>query len=100
MFGIEAFSFKKLPTLDVFGEQLKIALNDKDKLGIIYGGLTYYILAKHGGAKNIPRIKHHDHNQSPTTRTIYLIKVASGAHLRSKIEKFPLEATTLEKKMA
>ena len=36
-----------------------------------------------------PSIKHQDCNRSPTTPTIYLIKVAGGAHLKSKIEKFP-----------
>ena len=47
--------------------------------------------------KNIPRIKHHDCNRSPTTRIIYLIKTTGGAHLTSYIETFPLEATLLEK---
>ena len=73
MFGIEAFLLKNA-YLRCIWEQLKNALNDKDKLGTIYKGLTHYILAKHEGAKNIPRIKHHDYNRSPTTRTIYLIK--------------------------
>ena len=40
------------------GQQLRNVLNDKGRLGIIYKGLMHFILAKHGGAANIPRIKH------------------------------------------
>ena len=57
MFGIKAFSLKNT-YLRCIGEQLRNALNDKGRLGIIYRGLTYFILAKHRGAENIPRIKH------------------------------------------
>ena len=57
MFGIEAFSLKNA-YLRCIGEQLRNALNDKGKLGIIYRGLTNFILAKHGGVKNKPRIKY------------------------------------------
>ena len=80
MFGIEAFSLKNA-YLRCIGEQLQNALNDKGRLGIIYKGLTHFILAKHGGAANIPRIKHQDCIRSPTTRTLFLIKRAGGAHL-------------------
>ena len=73
MFGIEAFSLKNA-YLRCIGEQLRNALNDKGRLGIIYRGLMHFILAKHGGAKNIPRIKHQDCIRSPTTRTLFLIK--------------------------
>ena len=52
MFGIEAFSLKNA-YLRCIGEQLQNALNDKGRLGIIYRGLTHFILAKHGGAKSI-----------------------------------------------
>ena len=96
LFGIEAFSLKNA-YLRCIGEQLRNALNDKGKLGIIYRGLIHYILAKHGGAKNIPRIKHHDCNRSPTTRTKYLIKTVGGAHLKSDTKIFSLEATPLKK---
>ena len=50
------------------------ALNDTRKLGIIYRGLTHFILAKYGGAQEIPRIKQHDCLRSPTTRTLYLME--------------------------
>ena len=57
MFGIEAFSLQNA-YLRCIGQQLRNVLNDKGTLGIIYKGLTHFILAKHGGAANIPRIKH------------------------------------------
>ena len=95
MFGIEAFSLKNA-YLRCIREQLQNALNDKGRLGIIYRGLTHFILAKHGGAESISRIKYQDCTRSPTTRTLYLIKKAGGAHLRSNIDNFPLKATPLE----
>ena len=95
MFGIEAFSLKNA-YLRCIGEQLRNALNDKGRLGIIYRGLTHFILAKHGGAENIPRIKYQNCTRSPTTRTLFLIKKVRGAHLRSNIDNFPLKATPLE----
>ena len=49
MFGIEAFSLKNA-YLRCIGEQLRNALNDKGRLGIIYRGLTHFILVKYGGA--------------------------------------------------
>ena len=72
MFRIEAFSLKNA-YLRCIGEQLGNALNDKGRLGIIYRGLTHFILAKHGGAEFIPRIKYQDCTRSPTTRTLFLI---------------------------
>src|SRR5665213_2051547 len=58
LFGIEAFS-------------LQNALNDKGRLGKIYHGLTQFILAKFGGSKEIPRIKHYHCIRSPITRTLF-----------------------------
>ena len=95
MFDIEAFSLKNT-YLRCIGEQLSNALNDKGKLEVIHRGLTHFILAKHGGAKNKPKIKHQDCIRSPTTRTLFLIKQAGGAHFRSQIDNFPLKATPLE----
>ena len=95
MFGIEAFSLKNA-YLRCIGEQLRNALNDKGRLGIIYRGLTHFIQAKHGGAENIPRIKYQDCTRSPTTRTLILIKKTRGAHFQSNIDNFPLKATPLE----
>ena len=95
MFGIEAFSLKNA-YLRCIKEQFQNALNDKGRLGIIYKGLTHFVLAKHGGAENIPRIKYQDCIRSPTTRTLFLIKKVGGAHLQSNIDNFLLKATTLE----
>lgn len=73
--------FIKKTYLRCIWEQLRNALNDKSELGTIYRGLTGCRLAKREGAKNLFRIKHHNCNQSPTTKTIYLIKTTGGTHL-------------------
>jgi hypothetical protein len=57
LFGLEAFSLKNA-YLRCISEQLISALNNPDILGIIYKGLIQHILAKYGGAVNIPRITH------------------------------------------
>ena len=92
MFGFEAFSLKNA-YLRCIGEQLRNVLNDKGRLGIIY---KHFILAKHGGAENISRIKYQDCTRSPITKTLFLIKKVGGAHLQSNIDNFPLQATPLE----
>jgi hypothetical protein len=53
---MEAFSIKNA-YLRCIGDQLLHALNDTGHLSTIYRGLTQYILAKYGGAFNIPCIK-------------------------------------------
>jgi hypothetical protein len=55
MFRLEAFSLRNA-YLRCIGEQLRDALNDPGRLGIIYQGLTNYIFAKNSGVQNIPRI--------------------------------------------
>jgi hypothetical protein len=70
LFGLEAFSIKNA-YLTCIGEQLRNALNDTGRLEKIYIGLTNYILAKHGGALKLSRIKQQDCIRSPTTRTLY-----------------------------
>ena len=77
-------------------EQLKEALNDTGKLGIINKGLIHFILAIYGGALNIPRLTSNDCIRSPITRTLYLLKTASGIHLQSMLHNFPLFPTSLE----
>ena len=57
MFGIQACSLHNA-YLRCIGQELRNVQNDKGELRIIYTGLTYFILAKHGGAANIPTIKH------------------------------------------
>ena len=65
LFGLEAFSLKNA-YLRCISEQLIHALNDPGRLEIIYKGLTQHILAKHGGAEDIPCLTHADCSRSPT----------------------------------
>jgi hypothetical protein len=94
-FGMQAFSLQNA-YLRCIGTQLKEALNDTGKLGIIYRGLTHFILATYGGALNIPRLTSHDCIRSPITRTLYLLKTVGGIHLQSTLNNFPLLPTSLE----
>jgi hypothetical protein len=94
-FSMQAFSLQNA-YLRCIGEQLKDALNDTGKLGIIYRGLTHFILATYGGALNIPRLTSHDCIRSPITRTLYLFKTAGGIHLQSTLHTFLLLPTSLE----
>ena len=95
LFGLEAFSLKNA-YLRCNSEQLRNALHDPGRLGIIYKGLIQHILAKHGGAEDVPRIKQHDCIRSLTTRTLFLLKKAGGVHLKSIEENFQLHMTKLE----
>ena len=93
---MEAF-FLKNAYLRCIGEQPRNALNNKGRLGIIYKGLIHYIVAKHGGVEDTPRIKYQNCTRSPTTEIPYLIKKAGGAHLRSTIKKLPIRSYTIGK---
>ena len=73
LFGLEAFSLKNA-YLRCISEQLRNALNDPRRLGIIYKGLIQHILAKYRGEEDIQRIKYQDCTRSPTTRTLFLMK--------------------------
>ena len=64
MFGIQACSLHNA-YLRCIGLELRNVRNDKGGLQIIYTGLTYFILAKHGGAANVPTIKHQHCIYSP-----------------------------------
>ena len=77
MFGIEAFLLKNI-YLQCIEEQFCNAINDVRKIKIIYKGLIHSILAKHGGAKDITKIKHQDCIRSLTIRTLLLIKKTKG----------------------
>ena len=96
LFGLEAFSLKNA-YLRCISEQLRNALNDPGRLGTIYKGLTQHILAKHGGAEDIQRIKYQDCIRSPTTRTLFLMKKEGGVHLKSIETNFQLHTTELER---
>ena len=95
LFGLEAFSSKNA-YLRCIGGQLQNALNDKGRLGRIYNGLTQYILAQHGGADNIPRIKKTDCMKSPITRTFFLLKHEGKVYLKSTLQNFLFDLTPLE----
>lgn len=96
MFGIKAFSLKNA-YLRCIGEQLRHAQNDSDKLGIIYRGLTHFILAKYGGVKTLLRLTPHSCLKSLSSRILYLLKTSGGTHLRSTLSDFPLQVTPLER---
>jgi hypothetical protein len=53
-------------------DQLRDALNDQGHIGIIYRGLTKFIMAKKGSASNL--INKTIHLQIPTIRTITLLE--------------------------
>ena len=82
LFGLEAFLLKNA-YLRCISEKFRNALNDPERLGTIYKGITQHILAKHGGTLNIPRIKYQDCIRSPTTRTLFHLKKEGGIHLKS-----------------
>ena len=85
----------KMPTLDALENHSKVHSTIR-RLGKIYNGLTLYILAKHGGSQNIPRIKKQDCLKSPITRTFFLLKHEGELHLKSIHNNFPLEMAPLE----
>jgi hypothetical protein len=95
MFGLEAFSLRNA-YLRCIGENLRNALNDHGRLGIIFQGLTNYIFAKNGGAQNIPRITQQACIRSPITRTLFLLKHIARTHIRSNKDGFLLSPTQLE----
>jgi hypothetical protein len=95
MFGLEAFSLRNA-YLRCISENLRNALNDIGRLGVIFQGLTNYIFAKNGGAQNIPRIIQQACVRSPITHTIFLLKHIAGIHIRNNKDGFILSPTQLE----
>ena len=95
LFGIKAFSLQNA-YLRCIRKQLQNALNDKGRLGKIYYSLTQFILAKFGGSKEITRIKYHHCVRSPITRTLFLLKHEAGVHLKSTMDSFLLNPSSLE----
>jgi hypothetical protein len=88
-FGLDAFSFKT-EYLTCIGNQLRDALNDPSKLGKIYRGLTYHILAKYEGSQHLPLLTEAACIHSPISRTLLLLKKEAHIHLRGLDPKFPL----------
>jgi hypothetical protein len=87
-FGLNAQSLK-IEYLTCIGKQLRNALNDPRRLGIIYKGLTNHILAKYGGSQHLPLLNKKARLHSPTARTLYLIKHNSLAHIQTDNITFP-----------
>ena len=73
IFDLEVFSLKNA-YLRCIDEKLHNAPNNIVTLGTKYRGLKHFILAKHGGAENISRIKHQNCIKLPNTKTLFLVK--------------------------
>jgi hypothetical protein len=81
-YGLDAHSLKT-EYLTYIGKQLRNALNDPGRLGIIYKGLTNHILAKNGGAQHLPLLKKEACLHFPTTRILYLLKHNGQAYIQT-----------------
>jgi hypothetical protein len=64
-YGLDAHSLK-IEYLTCIGKQLRNALNDPGRLGIIYKGLTNHIFAKYGGSQHLPLLNKEACLHSPT----------------------------------
>jgi hypothetical protein len=95
LFGMNAFSFKNA-YLKCIGEQLRDALNDQGWLGIIYKGLTKFIMAKYGGSTILTTITIAACLHSPITRTKVLL-IENGIQIRSFDQTFHTTSTSIEK---
>jgi hypothetical protein len=95
-FGLNAQSLKT-EYLTCIGKQLRNALNDPGRLGIIYKGLTNHISAKYGGSQFLPLLNKEACLHSPTTRTLYLLKHNGLAHIQTDNIAFPHMDTPLAK---
>jgi hypothetical protein len=93
-YGLNAHSLKT-EYLTCIGKQLRNALNDLGRLGIIYKGLTNYIFAKYGGSQYLPSFNKEACLHSPTSRTLYLLKYNGKAHIQTENTTFPNMETPL-----
>jgi hypothetical protein len=92
-YGLDAHSLKT-EYLTCISKQLRNALNDPHRLGIIYRGLTN-LLARYGGAQHLPLLKKEACLHSPTTRTLYLLKHNGQAHIQTINTPLPHMETPL-----
>jgi hypothetical protein len=95
-FGLDAQSLKT-EYLTCIGKQLRNALNDPGRLGIIYKGLTNHIVVKYGGPQFLPLLNKEACLHSPTARTLYLLKHNGLAHIQTDNTEFPQMDTPLAK---
>jgi hypothetical protein len=91
---MNAFSFKNA-YLKCIGEQLRDALNDQGRLGIIYKGLTKFILAKYDGSTILTTITTAACLHSPITLTIALLN-DNKVHVHNFDQTFYTTSTSLE----
>ena len=90
---MNTFSFKKT-FLKCIKKQLRDALNDQGHIGIIYRGLTKFIVAKKGSATNL--INKTIHLQTPIIRTITLLE-ENGVQIQSFDVSYHTNNTKIEK---
>jgi hypothetical protein len=87
-FGLNAQSLKT-EYLTCIKKQLRNALNNPGRLGIIYKGLTNHILAKYSGSQHLPLLNKETYLYFPTARILYLIKLNGLAHIQTDNITFP-----------
>jgi hypothetical protein len=93
-FGLNAHSLST-EYLKCIGKQLRNALNDPGRLGIIYTGLTNHILAKYGGSQYLPLLNKEACLHSSTARTLYLLNHNGQAHIQTDKIEFPHNDTPI-----
>jgi hypothetical protein len=93
-FGLNTHSLNT-EYLTCIGKQLRNALNDRGRLGIIYIGPTNHILAKYSGSQHLPLLNKEACLHSPTARTLYLLKHNGLAHIQTDKITFPHNNTPL-----
>jgi hypothetical protein len=93
-YGLDAHSLKT-EYLTYIGKQLRNALNDPGRLGIIYKGRINYIFTKYGGAQHLPLLNKEACLYSPTSRPLYLLKHNGLAHIQTDNVAFPHMETSL-----
>ena len=93
-YGLDAHSLKT-EYLTCIGKQLRNALNNLRRLGIIYEGLINHIFAKYGSTQYLPLLYKEACLHSPTTQTLYLLKYNGLAHIQTNNTTFPHMETSI-----
>jgi hypothetical protein len=93
-FGLNAHLLRT-EYLTCIGKQLRNALNDLGRLGIIYIGLTNHILAKYGSSQHLPLLNKEACLHSLTATTLYLLKYNDLEHIQTDKATFPHNDTPL-----
>jgi hypothetical protein len=93
-YGLDAHSLKT-EYLTCIGKQLRNALNDPGRLGLIYKGLTNHIFAKYGGSQHLPLLNKEACLHSPIARTLFLLKHNGKVHIQTEDTTFTHTETPL-----